>query len=351
MSPATRKCWLPPVPSVWAPASRPPLVVSIARDWSQIPRSLFPHMHNVERAKKHKARILCRRTLQHRGNHHILCGPQLLARLLCGCLRCDCVPPAGRVVPECGHCASTVPNQFHHRISLRSAGVVCLRIDRVSSSGETIIVGDEIIRSFLLQFRLWPRWRHLCMGPSTLCALHAFQQAHEQVSAEEVSEKLWKKIILEVTPIYPLVSHSNPMFSVLFSIFSRFLYPGFLALLVSSISFPLGTGQFLAGELSTHEQVTQLFSNFTWSRNDLTVEQAAVVTHWMTAYTSVFGNLVCYTIFTVSGNKDPYNLQTNIPILSGSSSSRSLRPQYPCPRACSYRSSRSVPPLGVWWAN
>ncbi|XP_032593473.1 chloride channel protein 2 isoform X3 [Drosophila grimshawi] len=79
---------------------------------------------------------------------------------------------------------------------------------------------------------------------------------------------------------------------------NRFLYPGFLALLVSSISFPLGTGQFLAGELSTHEQVTQLFSNFTWSREDLTVEQAAVVTHWMTNYTSVFCNLVIFTIFT-----------------------------------------------------
>ncbi|XP_034138446.1 chloride channel protein 2 isoform X6 [Drosophila guanche] len=79
---------------------------------------------------------------------------------------------------------------------------------------------------------------------------------------------------------------------------NRFLYPGFLALLVSSISFPLGTGQFLGGELSTHEQVTQLFSNFTWSRDDLTVEQAAVVTHWMTSYTSVFGNLVIYTLFT-----------------------------------------------------
>ncbi|XP_068155986.1 chloride channel protein 2 isoform X7 [Drosophila tropicalis] len=79
---------------------------------------------------------------------------------------------------------------------------------------------------------------------------------------------------------------------------NRFLYPGFLALLVSSISFPLGTGQFLAGELSTHEQVTQLFSNFTWSRDDLTVEQAAVVTNWMTGYTSVFSNLVIYTLFT-----------------------------------------------------
>ncbi|XP_073840617.1 chloride channel protein 2 isoform X7 [Musca autumnalis] len=79
---------------------------------------------------------------------------------------------------------------------------------------------------------------------------------------------------------------------------NRFLYPGFLALLVSTISFPLGTGQFIAGELGTHEQVSQLFSNFTWSRDDLTVEQAAIVTHWVTPYTNVFINLTCYVIFT-----------------------------------------------------
>ncbi|KAJ6639380.1 Chloride channel protein 2 [Pseudolycoriella hygida] len=35
---------------------------------------------------------------------------------------------------------------------------------------------------------------------------------------------------------------------------NRFLYPGILALIVSSLSYPLGTGQFIAGELSTHEQ-------------------------------------------------------------------------------------------------
>ncbi|XP_059218337.1 chloride channel protein 2 isoform X7 [Stomoxys calcitrans] len=79
---------------------------------------------------------------------------------------------------------------------------------------------------------------------------------------------------------------------------NRFLYPGFLALLVSTISFPLGTGQFIAGELGTHEQVSQLFSNFTWSREDLTVEQAAIVTHWVTPYTNVFINLTCYVVFT-----------------------------------------------------
>ncbi|XP_054739550.1 chloride channel protein 2 isoform X5 [Anastrepha obliqua] len=79
---------------------------------------------------------------------------------------------------------------------------------------------------------------------------------------------------------------------------NRFLYPGFLALLVSTLSFPLGTGQFIAGELSTHEQVTQLFSNFTWSRDDLTVEQAAIVTHWVTSYTNIFINLSIYIVFT-----------------------------------------------------
>lgn len=79
---------------------------------------------------------------------------------------------------------------------------------------------------------------------------------------------------------------------------NRFLYPGILALLVSTLSFPPGSGQFIAGELSTHEQVTQLFTNFTWTQDDLTVEQAAIVAHWTTPYTDVFINLTCYIMFT-----------------------------------------------------
>uniref|UniRef100_A0A1B0GIQ8 Chloride channel protein n=1 Tax=Lutzomyia longipalpis TaxID=7200 RepID=A0A1B0GIQ8_LUTLO len=79
---------------------------------------------------------------------------------------------------------------------------------------------------------------------------------------------------------------------------NRFLYPGILALLVSSMSFPLGFGQFIAGELSTHEQVVQLFTNFTWTKTELTVEQAAIVKYWTTSYTNVFVNLAIYTLFT-----------------------------------------------------
>ncbi|XP_058813577.1 chloride channel protein 2 isoform X2 [Topomyia yanbarensis] len=79
---------------------------------------------------------------------------------------------------------------------------------------------------------------------------------------------------------------------------NRFLYPGILALIVATLSFPLGFGQYIAGELSTHEQVLQLFSNFTWSKHELTVEQAAIVSNWRTAYTDVFVNLFIYLLYT-----------------------------------------------------
>lgn len=82
--------------------------------------------------------------------------------------------------------------------------------------------------------------------------------------------------------------------------FSRFLYPGILALIVAAVSYPPGFGQFIAGELSTHEQVSNLFTNFTWTEKELTVEQAAIVQHWTNPYTqNVFTNLVCYLLYTV----------------------------------------------------
>jgi len=39
---------------------------------------------------------------------------------------------------------------------------------------------------------------------------------------------------------------------------SRFLYPGLVALTVASVSFPLGLGQYMAGDLNTHEQVSAI---------------------------------------------------------------------------------------------
>ncbi|KAL7019495.1 hypothetical protein ACKWTF_011136 [Chironomus riparius] len=80
---------------------------------------------------------------------------------------------------------------------------------------------------------------------------------------------------------------------------NRFLYPGILGLMVATVSYPNGLGRFIAGELSTHEQVSNLFTNFTWSEPNLSVEQAAVVRFWTNPYTNeVFSNLICYLLYT-----------------------------------------------------
>nr|XP_022908827.1 chloride channel protein 2 [Onthophagus taurus] len=95
---------------------------------------------------------------------------------------------------------------------------------------------------------------------------------------------------------------------------NRFLYPGLVALLISTVSFPLGLGQFIAGDLTTHEQVLNLFSNFTWTNSNLTVEQQAVLNHWITPYTGVFINLAGFVLFTFIFSI----IASTIPVPSGS---------------------------------
>lgn len=73
--------------------------------------------------------------------------------------------------------------------------------------------------------------------------------------------------------------------------------------MVASVSYPPGFGQFIAGELSTHEQVSNLFTNFTWTNEELSVEEAAIVSHWTTPYSGVFTNLALYLLYTVSNLK------------------------------------------------
>lgn len=97
--------------------------------------------------------------------------------------------------------------------------------------------------------------------------------------------------------------HNPPPYLVRI-ISSRFLYPGLVALVVATVSFPLGTGQFMAGELTTHEQVSSLFSDFSWTGANLTVEQQNEIRHWITPHTGVHLSLACYTAFTVSVAED-----------------------------------------------
>lgn len=84
------------------------------------------------------------------------------------------------------------------------------------------------------------------------------------------------------------------------------MYPGIVSLLVSSVSFPLGLGQFMAGDLNTHDQVYGLFTNFTWTKQELGVEEMNIVKHWSTVYTDVFIGLIGFVAFTVNININIY---------------------------------------------
>lgn len=61
--------------------------------------------------------------------------------------------------------------------------------------------------------------------------------------------------ILRMTPLVFLILLSY------FILSSRFLYPGIVVLVASSVSFPLGLGRFMAGDLNTHDQVKITFAS------------------------------------------------------------------------------------------
>jgi len=55
----------------------------------------------------------------------------------------------------------------------------------------------------------------------------------------------------------------------------------------------------MAGDLNTHDQVYGLFTNFTWTKENLGVEEMNIVKHWSTPYTDVFSGLLSFVLVTV----------------------------------------------------
>ena len=57
---------------------------------------------------------------------------------------------------------------------------------------------------------------------------------------------------------------------------------------------------FQAADITTHEQIEHLFSNYTWTSRstDLQVDQHAHVKHWTAGSDSIFINLAIYMIST-----------------------------------------------------
>jgi len=82
---------------------------------------------------------------------------------------------------------------------------------------------------------------------------------------------------------------------------NRFIYPFLISGLISAVTFPPGPGMFQAADVTTHEQIETLFSNFTWAKDvsQMTVDEYDHIKHWKDPYTeSIFVNLTVYILST-----------------------------------------------------
>ncbi|XP_050434534.1 chloride channel protein 2 isoform X2 [Adelges cooleyi] len=95
---------------------------------------------------------------------------------------------------------------------------------------------------------------------------------------------------------------------------NRFLYPSLITFLTLSLTFPLGLGKYIAGDLNVNDQLRGLFSNFTWTKDDFTIEESEMMNHWRTENTNVF---ICLSAF-VAYNFVFSIIASTIPVPSGS---------------------------------
>ncbi|XP_041479348.1 chloride channel protein 2-like isoform X8 [Lytechinus variegatus] len=75
---------------------------------------------------------------------------------------------------------------------------------------------------------------------------------------------------------------------------NRLIYPTLVAFVISSITFPLGLGQFMAGELTQKQQINELFSNTTLGNDPEDIEEENIYKPWHRP--NVFVTLVVFII-------------------------------------------------------
>ncbi|XP_047224061.1 chloride channel protein 2a isoform X3 [Girardinichthys multiradiatus] len=78
----------------------------------------------------------------------------------------------------------------------------------------------------------------------------------------------------------------------------RLVYPALVTLLVSTLTFPPGFGQFMAGQLTQHESLVALFDNHTWCRQGVAEEFDYISHHhaWKHPQVNVFITLILFII-------------------------------------------------------
>ncbi|XP_038145166.1 chloride channel protein 2a [Cyprinodon tularosa] len=78
----------------------------------------------------------------------------------------------------------------------------------------------------------------------------------------------------------------------------RLVYPALVTLVVSTLTFPPGFGQFMAGQLTQHESLVTLFDNRTWCRQGVAEEFDYISHHhaWKHPQVNVFITLILFII-------------------------------------------------------
>uniref|UniRef100_A0A665VAC5 Chloride channel protein 2 n=1 Tax=Echeneis naucrates TaxID=173247 RepID=A0A665VAC5_ECHNA len=78
----------------------------------------------------------------------------------------------------------------------------------------------------------------------------------------------------------------------------RLVYPALVTLFVSTLTFPPGLGQFMAGQLTQHESLVALFDNRTWCRQGVAEEFDYISHHhaWKHPQVNVFITLILFII-------------------------------------------------------
>ncbi|KAF7493069.1 Chloride channel protein 2 [Sarcoptes scabiei] len=94
---------------------------------------------------------------------------------------------------------------------------------------------------------------------------------------------------------------------------NRFVYPGLITFILSTVAYPPFLGKYFASTLSTHDTLEDLFSNITWGSNSNDSTRLQMIEHWSTDHTSIYFNLTVYIIMTVWMSL----LASTVPVPSG----------------------------------
>lgn len=96
---------------------------------------------------------------------------------------------------------------------------------------------------------------------------------------------------------YALFLKRNPMLS---NCIQKYCcsYSIVISACIATATFPLGFGRYLAVEIDSHQQIEELFSNFTWTKGNFSVHEGNILKNWLVNGSpfACVGSLAVYTV-------------------------------------------------------